>query len=385
MAIAIEAGYESVLEEAPQMSTLEDLLRERSDGVRPYEARVRLTAPLEAFPNHNFLGYLYGAVGFVDSQMNAYPEKLTDLFKEKYSILEVVSQQQRYVSEFQRILVDDYYDRDNVVIATPMYGALPIMERLKEVLGDRFDVLPAWISGTTGATTGEAQVIKTLDPRLLDEKKTVILADDVTDSCVSLATLALERQKVRQDGKVDQVYVDMLREMQRLKDLDPVTDYSDDAYIVPYQRLAQLLEKEHIVIAPFYNKNKPVLSEIIQYASHGEIQPSIWTSLQADFSSIAVDIGQREWIMGGQGDWEQPLLDTGINGAHKGNTMGMLDYIEKKYHQHLINMGFDKLYLRIGAGIKNLVVFEREQYNNLVEILAKLVTAYMEKNFPQKE
>lgn len=351
------------------------------ENILPLEVAVRLLDEVDTYPDKEFLRDLSGIVEWADDQLEVYVPTSHFLNRrvlaDKFSSGEVKSQMDDYFETLFDIL-DNHPDRSSMVVATPMYGSAPIWSQIKEHFQDK--PFAAFIHGTTGTNTGGAEVKKPLADPLINPDNIAFFADDVSDTCVSVARFAMERHRTRVgDDHIDAKFVSLISQLQELK--RQKKSFADSDYKPLYQRLAQLLQGEHVVLAPIYNKNQPLFDSLRDYMS-GLLQDTEdpWMELQEICMGQAVPIGEREWIMGG--GVYGPLLDTGVNGKGDEETKGMLDFIDPKYHDELKRLGFDKLYLRIGAGVGKLVIFNPDRvdgaYDSLVEWVAGLVREYMD-------
>lgn len=351
------------------------------DDILPLEVAVRLLGEVEEYPDQEFLRDLSGIVEWADDELEAYQppsqSRNSRVLADKFSSEQVGTQMDDYFETLFDIF-DNHPHRSSMVVATPMYGSAPIWNKVKEHFPDK--PFAAFIHGTTGTNTGGAEVKKPLAEPLVDPDTIAFFADDVSDTYVSVARFAMERHKTRVgNDHIDAKFVSLIDELQELK--RQRKSFADADYQSLYQRLAQLLHEEKVVLAPVYNKNQPLFDSLREYmGTLAQDTEDPWMELQEKCMAQAVSIGEREWIMGG--GIYGPLLDTGINGKGDEETKGMMDFIDPKYHEELRRLGFNKLYLRIGANIGKLVIFNpdgvEDAYDGLVEWVAGLVTQYMD-------
>ncbi|OGG06033.1 hypothetical protein A2777_00765 [Candidatus Gottesmanbacteria bacterium RIFCSPHIGHO2_01_FULL_40_15] len=381
-----------------QQETPEWLFENNELGITPLQLHVRLLKPLKtgAYPDRRFLFHLFKMTESTDrDMMENQPEWVErGFFTVKYTSDEVAKIQNSYLQGLKEIysLAKASEEGDNIRFAFPLYGAMPIMARMNEIadkelreVGIRKEQLlhaPIW--GTQGASTGGAQVDKTINPELLKPENYIVLSDDVLDSGVSAIQLGIARRLKRLglEELLEKDYGNLVSDIRELRGQGRIFD--DRQLVEKFARAAKLLREERIIVAPLFCKNQPFNNLLIQEVKTNFSEYDGVLAVMQDRANRKTNlIGESEWIMGGVGGWDSgyPLLDTGVNGAAETGTKkvkGILYYTDPEYETILIKLGLDKLFLRVGAGIKDLVVFNAKKYDELVWEVAKNVNAYME-------
>lgn len=368
------------------------LFKEVYPGVRPLEFRVKLLADIGEF-DPRFLSDLYGIVARIDERFDTEdPPKAEPgqprLFERPLTREQVAEKQREYLE-----MLFGFLENENVVFGHPMYGGYTIMDQLQK-RGVAFDrALPLWISGSQGTETGFAVIKEKIAPQLLDPDKIVVLGDDVTDSITTLTQFALARRE-RRLGEIDEEFKFLIEEMQVTK--KKVGKYDHPEFVPIYKNLAKLFREEHIVLAPFTNKNQPAIDSFgkearmtyITSVNEADVQ---WAQMQILAAKMTLNFKQSEWLIGGQGEWAYPMLDTSVNGQkQKEDEIGLLDFInDPGIREKLIEWGLDKLYLRVGAGVKGIVVFNPDQseeaYPELVKVIADILVDYAKHRIQEEQ
>lgn len=373
------------------LETSKALFEEIAPGLPPrlIDTRIRLFDSLENYPNPDFLADLYQISGWIDTQLQEGRFRLEQetprILALKFSREDVIRQQLAYFASllFAEARTKNQIGPGKIAFALPLNGSIPILDILaKRDLGKEL-LIPVNIWGTKGAETGKAEIAGGLPEKLLEPERMVMFADDVVDSAVTAIQLALARRKMRLsllELEGDTEYDDLLPSLQNL--LAQKKDHKDEL-VIQYQRAARLFKEEKVVIAPLYMKNKPLSDALNQLVTDDQLTSlsSLWGMLQQTALAVTTEIGEDEWIMGGSGDWKA-LLDTGVSGET------LLKYIPEEHHKNLRALGFDRLSLRIGAGVADLLVFNPDgvdgAYDQLVSAIADLITEYMENAHDEK-
>ncbi len=369
----------------PGVLTIEDLLTEHFSGVPLLGTRVGLEEGAENY-NHKLLTYLYSVADYLDTQTEdgrTWLEKFVPYVfsKELFFYDEVVEQQNKYINALKALAENPQGDK-KIVFALPMHGAFPIADQLVETFTDK--IFPINISGSLGTTTGTAQVHGELPEDILDENNTVVFADDVGDTFITAAQLAMKRRERRLDiKKEDYMKDEYAQKIKLIQDLrDQTKDKSADIaqinkdLIEQYSLLTPLFQEENIVIATLYSKNKPVFETLTKLADASTTNETAqWINIQKRLLKVCTEISEDDWIVGGRGDWNYPLLDTKIKG------LDILEKIPEKHRKLLETMGLARLSLRIGAGVGSLKIFNPAKQEELLQLIADLIMAeYFKEN-----
>lgn len=359
--------------------SIEELKEEVFPGVPRLEIRIGLEKEV-GYYNPELLTCLYRIADGLDSSLDSSRPVIEALIPKVFSFTEynyqkVVEQHRKYIDALKELK-----NTPDVVFAFPMYGALPIADKLKNTF-PRDTLFPVKISGSTGVITGAAEVRGELPGKLLDPNNIVVFADDVADSCITATQLALKRRRQRLDLTDDMYnndkYVSLVRLIQALREerreskdkarIDEITKELEEKYI----KLTPLFQEENVVIATLYSKNKPVYEALRDLTKSPLSHREQWINIQARLLEVCSRFSEDDWVIGGQGDWDYPLLDTSISGAE------LLEKVPLPYRDSLKAMGLDRLFLRIGAGLKPLMVFNPKAREALVREIANLVVGYM--------
>lgn len=378
---------------AQDTNTRESIFLEMHPGinVRPIDLYVGRRDELFSF-DREFLHALYDIVRFEDSQFDGKPDGVEDDEPRRYTVLytadEIATSQRSYISTLK-----GFAQEDGVVFACPLHGSATIMDRLLASGVAKSNIFPAHISGTEETFTGTAQITGDLPDELKIPQNTVVFADDVLDSAVTAVQLAFKRHDYRMKGTGAMAGYSFseplagLPERMRQSRKGKLKPKADSQVWV---EVAKLLVEEKMVVATFTMKNHSLRKALTELIDSGEVKNELWLNMQGKTLAKTIKVRSKDWIMGCQGEWRYPMLDTKINGVKQSDEgIGLLDYIPAGYQGVARRLGLDKLYLRAGAGIRQMVVFnpdsEPNAYASLVEELAGYVTQYLEYQYPQPE
>lgn len=259
----------------------------------------------------------------------------------------------------------------------PVFGAIPIKEADRQ---NSDNGAPIWATGSRGDNTGFARLLKPLPEQAQPPETVVVFKDDVLDSGVTAMLVAIERRKIRnsKEGKSDDSgqYVALIGQIDQMHNTQNMS-FDDGRFQPIYSQAARLLRDENVMMMPIYVKNKIFLEEIKKVYNEDLHQPAppVWAQAQRKAVESMVVRDAHEWIMGGKGEWAYSMLDTGVEGQE------ILAYIEdENLKRDLIIKGFDRLYLRIGAGLEGLIAFNPDRnkvkgavYQHLVKSLAEQI------------
>lgn len=364
----------------------DDLFETKDFGFMPLQTVVRLhdDNPERTFTREqkDFLKFLHTASSEWDSNMSAHLSRLiregqiAPIFSKK----EVSGFQERYLDILANVV-----EANNTEILCPMYGAASILKAAKERGISEEHLFPGWIAGTVSTSTGEAKILRPLPAEILDPARYIIAADDVLDSNNSILRLALERRLKRLgslggEAKLPeeiQVYRNNRRRIKNeireitesngfytqghmqklLKDLE----IQEQMLQTLYQVVAELFMEEKVVIAPLFNKNPMLKNALLDRGTiirnSGEIGlDEKWYEMQKNMLGVTSDVSEDQWIIGGKGKWELPLLDTGLEGT---DLLAMIP--ENDSHRPVIDylqsVGLPGIYIRWAAAIPELVEY----------------------------
>lgn len=306
----------------------------------------------------------------------------------KFSQEQVAKQQKNYLARVNIAIniADVSGVKDRLTYGFPMCGAASIMNELAKRypdLIDSFFPLPVW--GSKRNTTGGAEIRGTLDNRLTDKENIVLILEDVTDSVMTAIRFALLRKGER-EGNLGE-YTDLVGNIEKLR--KKKKPFTDPDLVKEYDRAAKLFMEEKVVFAPIYSKNAPFTDSLRKWAqiaiensekdavcgTCGVMQTTVLGYDDDKNDNKIVMIREDEWIMGGKGEWDLSLLDTGISGE---------DLLSKlvDYQGYLEKVGFRDYLVRIGPGMRGLYIFDpkntKQLFPELVETVAQPMKIYLD-------
>lgn len=406
MGVAVEMfdgmSFDGVVQADRGRENLEsmDLFQEIYPAVIPLATRLDIKKPLEDFPDHQFLSDLYYLVARLDEHTDATIDDLSQVRDWEVSadggvkfvsgrILhrlatedEVKQHQNEYVDKL--LGLDAFASRKNISLqfAFPPYGAVPIEYDLEgKIDGNRLHNV--WIQGSDETTTGGAQIIRQLPEEIQNPANYVVFADDVLDSGNSALRVALARRSIRLKTEVaDLPNTYLPKDIARLHKEEGLA-FDNERFRSLFDEAARIMREEKVILLPFYSKNKLFLQQLNNRAETEGLtpMPSEWPILQTMALDNVKEWSPHDWIMGGQGQWALPLLDTGISGK------AILKYVSDESQQELVRLGLPDMVIRFGAGIKGLVGFNPDGvrdgdkdiiYDHLVKSLAAQVDRLMQ-------
>lgn len=395
----IDLDHRKVLFEGAQFGA--DMDREAQSKLfqsLEFKTRVVLDGDPSTF-DPEFLLYAYSLVRTIDTQLNAregkYLEhqttdakKVKRAFSVKYSRETVSRYQSQYMGQLRETVAQFHDEHIPFVIAAPLFGAVPIAQEALRLGISSDHIVMAPIGGTVGTDTGSAHIQGELDPKLLDPDQTIVFTDDVMDSGGTLVQLALARREER--FKKRAAYVNVAANMklkslpERIKEAherlrgNDKSQAEEDAKI--WTEAAMLLKDEQIILAPIYYKNAPLREAIMEVSNRpqiaqGDLQGNIRSKTQERMlaKDATFEVGIHEWIVGGMGGWKYPMMDTDVRG------MDLMKNIPSKYFKKLHEWGFDRMKLRLFAGIKGLLVFNPDDDQSAMSTLQQTIADYVKR------
>ncbi len=254
-------------------------------------------------------------------------------------------------------------DHPRISVLYPVAGALPLSKRISE-LGleqDRWAALE--INGTQGATTGEAKVKTPLPLAMLNPHYSVLIVDNIGDTFVSAAVVAIERRKYRMNGNGDgfegRSWEDFLKKLKGASK-NPKEDR------LTYQMLTGLLQEEQVFVLPVFSKNANAIAAIADLADKTKDRNnSNWGSIQAELFDryLPYALPPDEWVLGAG------LSDVGIRLE---DVVAQLP-AELRNHPMMAAWKGRNVLLRLGVSIPGLVSIEPEQVDWMTALLAQKI------------
>lgn len=295
----------------------------------------------------------------VDREGTAVPSGL--MFRKKFSRERVRTQGSWHDTMVEHAL--GYIDERGIdaALGFPVSGALPLLH------GDLKRDLRGWnkgrgyypleIGGSAMVYTGGATVKKDL-PVGFKEAPFALVDEDIVDTGISSLQIMYGRVHNANVRNLIILIQDKRKEGATFPDLQE-----------EYRETARLARETRTAFFYRYCKNTP-----LWYALQEQIDKSAgesdWKVIQSAGLAGAELVPEHEWVMGADG-----LLDTRVDFLPtKPGDPCMMDYIPSAYHNRIQSEGYTKHYLRIGAGIRDLVVLDPSRQNDLVRLAAQETT-----------
>ncbi len=357
------------LNKAQEYGRLKDPTGPSIDSFRPFVKWAK-----ESKVNPQDIKGLSEVVQGADYIINTHPEVKNRFFESvpyNEGVEKVVKAKNRHSLELAKISRDN----PNVLIALPMMGAYSFQKSLISRGISPDSILPVYIDGSAGQSSGASVLKEPLPETLKDLSKPVVMVDDVGDTIVTGIVLAMERLKLaNQDLDKISDYARVLQEIKRHRAKDNPLQFTEHEFLPLYREAASLFRKANMIFAPLYIKNSTVRATL--YEEAGRSDKSSWGLSQLRMLDQAVLVPESMWLMGGKGVDDDGLLDTGIQ---VNDLSPYLRAVDRKYiKKHTLG----NITLRLGAGIRELLALkDQEGYKKQV---AKVLSVYIDSQITPK-
>ncbi len=326
------------------------------DGIETYFALFQPQKDNGYFPDIDYsddeLHFYTHTITNIDTQLstatwstNPNPEiPLVSLAADENETLATVKDHQETI--LQLLESDDY-----TVCLGLLTGILPALQGLFEAAPPELQekISSAIVSRTALNKTETPAIITEIDPQILYPDNDLIVFDDIADTVVTLAVIALERGNLNNPDLIQQ--------------LDATFGHDFSQFTHLYEQLTDLMIEQNVIAAIMFYKNEPFYNvlrqQVVKSILSGSRSKRLWAKKQRAFLDLPpLSFPQNKWLMGCG-------VDTMLKGEDLLPHLTDLGISDEQISD--IAPNFEQTNFRIGSTIQELIALEPNQPEDTLE------------------